>query len=71
MEADKGKAPADKGKAPTDERKVPTFMADYGSDTPSREATVTLGLRIKATNQALRDHHFVEELVMMVMLSID
>ena len=49
----KGKASVNKRKAPTDEGRAPTFTVGYGLDTPFGEATVILGLCIKATDQAL------------------
>ncbi|KAG1330735.1 hypothetical protein COCNU_02G007030 [Cocos nucifera] len=60
-------AKADKGKAPV----PPTFITEYGSNTIFEEAAVTIGMRIKATNQALQDCRLVEELIKIVMLPVD
>ncbi|KAG1347141.1 hypothetical protein COCNU_06G009700 [Cocos nucifera] len=49
----------------------PTFSTEYGPNTSSREATVMVGMRIKATDQALQDRRPTEELMKMVMLPAD
>ena len=50
QEIDRGDA--DKGKAPMSS----AFIADYSPSDSFKENFITLGMRIKATNQALRDH---------------
>ena len=40
---------ANKGKAPAEES-TPIYMTNYGVDTPSREATITIKMHFKATD---------------------
>ncbi|EHA8587867.1 hypothetical protein COCNU_scaffold003427G000020 [Cocos nucifera] len=56
------RAKANKGKA----MEPPAFTIEYGPDTSSGEATMTIGMHIRATDQALQDRQLVEELMKMM-----
>ncbi|EHA8590104.1 hypothetical protein COCNU_scaffold015050G000020 [Cocos nucifera] len=61
------RAGAEKGKV----MEPPAFTVEYGLDASSGEATITIDMHIKVTDQVLQDHRLAEELIKMVMLPTD